>query len=312
MIEQPPALPPPAAPEKNPRKVPANFICLVICLTIASVLYRLLVVGHKEQSALMFIGLPAALAILLAFLPTAKSATGMIMKGITLFLLLLGILAIEGFICILMAAPFFYVIGLVIGLITDQMRTKRQWNKRFRLIVLPSLIFMSLEGTTGLLSFPRAEVVTVSHQTALTPSQTRELLANGPTFDANQLPGFLRLGFPQPTAITGDGLNTGDRWRISFAGGEGKPGDLVAQVTDSSPTRITVVKIEDTSHISHWLDWEKAEWLLEPTSTGTRVTLSMSYRRLLDPAWYFKPIERYGVRKAGEYFLTQTFGSDAP
>ena len=49
------------------------------------------------------------------------------------------------------------------------------------------------------------------------------------------------------------------------------------------------------------------EWTIEPTGTGSRVTLTMRYRRLLDPAWYFKPIERYGVKKAGEYFLAQTY-----
>lgn len=59
-------------------------------IAIASTLYRILVFSNKEQSALMFIGLPTALALLLAALPAPKSATGMIMKGITLFLLLLG------------------------------------------------------------------------------------------------------------------------------------------------------------------------------------------------------------------------------
>ena len=84
----------------------------------------MLVLGHKEQTALMFIGLPTALALLLAALPAAKSATGMIMKGITLFLLLLGILFIEGFICILMAAPFFYSIGALIGIFVDKARAE--------------------------------------------------------------------------------------------------------------------------------------------------------------------------------------------
>lgn len=46
---------------------------------------------------------------------------------------------------------------------------------------------------------------------------------------------------------------------------------------------------------------------LEPITAGTRVTLTIRYRRLLDPAWYFKPAERYGVRKAGQYFLDQIY-----
>ncbi|MEP2775160.1 MAG: hypothetical protein ABJQ29_02325 [Luteolibacter sp.] len=308
MTEQPP----PQKPEPPPTPVENNFKLFAIVaatLALAMGLYRLLVLGQLEQSALMFIGLPTALAILLAWLPAAKTATGMIMKGITLFLLLLGILYIEGFICILMAAPFFYSIGAVIGFIVDKARAKREWDKRFRLVVLPALALMSMEGVTGFLSFPRQETVTVSHETHLSPAEARTLLARGPEFDASTLPGFLKLGFPQPQEITGGGLETGDLWRISFAGGEGKPGDLLAEVTLSEPNHILVTRISDTSHIAHWLDWQDAEWELEPTANGTKVILTMRYRRLLDPAWYFKPIERYGVKTAGEYFLTSIFGT---
>ncbi|MDE0836932.1 MAG: hypothetical protein OSA84_11340 [Akkermansiaceae bacterium] len=104
-------------------------------------------------------------------------------------------------------------------------------------------------------------------------------------------------------------METGDTWRISFAGGEGKPGDLIAEVTESTADQIRVEWVSDTSHIAHWLAWEEAVWKLEPTTAGTKISLTMRYRRLLDPAWYFKPIERFGVKKAGEYFLEQTFGS---
>lgn len=309
MTEQPPPHPEPAPPPIPGNRKFGVFAILCISLAIASLLYRLLVLGHKEQTALMFIGLPTALALLLAALPAAKTATGMIMKGITLFLLLLGILFIEGFICILMAAPFFYSIGALIGIFVDKARAKREWNNRFRVIVIPALALMSMEGVTEFLSFPRDESVTVSHATSLTPSEARALIARGPAFDADELPGFLKLGFPQPQTIAGEGLGAGDQWRIHFAGGEGKPGDLLAEVTESSPYHLVVTRISDTSHIAHWLDWQEAEWKLEPTTNGTKIILTMRYRRLLDPAWYFKPIERYGVKTAGEYFLTSTFGT---
>jgi len=308
MTEQPPEiqLPPPTPP---PQKRFATFGLVCLVMALASILYRLLVVGHLEQSALMFIGLPTALAMLLGVLPAAKTATGMIMKGTTLFLLLLGILYIEGFICILMAAPFFYAIGAVVGLIIDVTKSRREWNNRFRVVVLPALALMSMEGVTDFLSFSRQEIVTVSHETTLTPAEARAILASGPEFDPDGLPGFLKLGFPQPKKITGDGLETGDKWKISFAGGEGKPGDLLAEVVESNENHILVSRISDTSHIAHWLDWQDADWKLEPTTNGTRIVLTMRYLRLLDPAWYFKPIERYGVKTAGEYFLTSTFGN---
>lgn len=296
----------PKPPKLPPRQV-SPYLWLCLAAGIASVLYRVLVLGQKEQTALMFIGLPTALAMLITVLPRSTSATGMIMKGITLFLLLLGILLIEGFICILMAAPFFYGVGFIIGIFADKARVKREFQKRMRVVVLPVLALMSLEGITGLLSFPRDEVVTVSQEVSLTPAAARERLARGPEFVLSELPPFLKLGFPAPQHIAGGGLEIGDKWLIHFAGGEGKPGDLSAEVIESGPSSIRVARLSDTSHIAHWLDWKEAEWAIVPSGMGSRVTLTMRYRRLLDPAWYFKPIERYGVKKAGEYFLAQTY-----
>jgi hypothetical protein len=289
-----------------PRQI-RPYVWLCLAAGIASVLYRVLVLGQKEQSALMFIGLPTAMAMLIAYMPRAASATGTITKGITLFLLLLGILFIEGFICILMAAPLFYGVGLIVGLLVDRARRKKEAARRLQVVVLPVLVVMSLEGITGALSFPRNEAVTVSRDVGMAPEAARAMLARGPDFALTELPGFLKLGFPAPQRIEGGGLEAGDTWLIHFAGGEGKPGDLSAEVVESGPSRIRVARTSDTSHIAHWLDWQEAEWLIEPAPTGSRVTLTMRYKRLLDPAWYFKPIERYGVMKAGEYFLEQTY-----
>lgn len=300
--------PEPATPTtpSRPRLIAFAGICVV--LAVGSIAYRLLVLGHVEQTSMMFIGLPALIAICVAAIPTGKSVTGMIMKCMTLFFLLLAVLLIEGAICILMAAPLFYGVGLLIGILVDRSRVREDIRNRLRLIVFPALALMSLEGTSGTLSFPRDEVITISRQLNLPLAAARAQLAKGPTFELTELPGFLKVGFPAPREIAGTGLELGDTWRIHFAGGEGKPGDLQARVSESSPNRIRVARTTDSSHISHWLDWQDATWELQETASGgTQLTLTMRYRRLLDPAWYFKPIERYGVRKAGEYFLDQTF-----
>ncbi|MBK1826867.1 hypothetical protein JIN81_07540 [Haloferula rosea] len=306
MSEEPETPPEPVVEPPMPRKKVGPYLALVITTAVVSLAYRLLVATHYEQTALMFIGLPTLLAVLLAYLPASKTATGMIMRGITLFLLLLGILFIEGFICIVMAAPLFYAIGFIIGIFVDRSRVQRDMN-RFRVVILPVLLLMSLEGVTGWLSFPRDEVVVVEQWTSMKPEEAWEELSVGPDFDLSRLPLFLRMGFPMPREIDGTGLEVGDNWRIHFAGGEGKPGDLTAEVVVSGEGRARVVKQDDTSHIAHWLDWQEAEWELIPERGGTRVRLTMRYERLLDPAWYFKPIERYGVRKAGEYFLQETY-----
>jgi hypothetical protein len=295
-----------AEKSRRNRKIVFNLVIAAFC---CSFFYRLLVISRTEQTALMFIGLPTVIALVMCRMPASKTITGSIMKGITFFLLILAILLIEGFICILMAAPFFYSIGFIIGIFADKARAKNHMPHMYCSVIVV-LGLMSLEGINETLSFSRDEVIVVETLVLMSHQQATSALARGPSFRNEQLPLYLKMGFPRPQSISGNGLTVGDQWKILFAGGEGKPGELVAQVTEASADFYRVEKISDASHISHWLEWQSAEWHLSRIDEQhTRVVLTMRYRRLLDPAWYFGPAERYGVRLAGKFFLTQTFHS---
>ena len=65
-----------------------SLIFLILAISTGSVMYRLIVWGRLEQTAVLFIGIPAVLAVLLAMMPKAKTAKGGIIRGIALFLLL--------------------------------------------------------------------------------------------------------------------------------------------------------------------------------------------------------------------------------
>jgi hypothetical protein len=51
--------------------------------------------------------------------------TGGILKGITLALLIMAPLLGEGYLCILLASPLFYIVGIVVGVIVDRVRASR-------------------------------------------------------------------------------------------------------------------------------------------------------------------------------------------
>ncbi len=302
--------PPNTDPSKETNAPSQNTsTCVVICLATAavSVLYRLLVLGYKEQSALLFIGIPLVLSLLLAQSPRPKSATGVIMKGITLFLLLFGVLMFEGLICILMAAPLFYLVGSIVAVIVE--RRKAKWYKdKMNCSCILVIALMSLEGVSDALSFGREEVVVVKREVSISPSEVMQKLAEQPSFDLAELPLFLKLGFPTPQVVNGEGIAVGDERVVHLAGGEGEPGDLVVKVVESNANKVVFALVKDDSHIDHWLGWKTVTWEVGTSTAGvTEVSISMSYTRKLDPAWYFKPVERYAVSKAGEYFLESMF-----
>jgi len=289
-----------------------KLVFLIIALTLASLLYNALSERGLEQTAALFIGLPALLAIIVALTPKAKSITGMILKGLTIALLMSGIFLREGFICILMAAPLFYLVGGLIGwAITyfrhTQAEDGRTDKKIYGFILLPFLL-LSLEGVLAGLSFERAETVIVTQVVAAGAGEVEQSLSQPPRFD-QPLPFYLRLGFPRPVAGSGAGLATGDRRIIQFSGpqgfyGAGPAGALALTVVERTANQVRFQINADASKIAHWLSWQETEvrWVaLDPDHT--QVTWTLHYQRELDPAWYFGPWERYAVQLTGAYLI---------
>ena len=72
----------------------------------------------------------------------------------------------------------------------------------------------------------------------------------------------------------------------------------------TNPASVAFTLASDSSYITHWLSWEDATVRWVPVDAGrTRVTWTLRYRRRLDPAWYFVPLERYGARLAAAYLV---------
>jgi hypothetical protein len=133
-----------------------------------------------------------------------------------------------------------------------------------------------------------------------TPAEVERSLAGPMRFDA-PLPPFLRLGFPVPAAASGQGLRVGDLRSVTLAGHH--TGTLVMAVASSAPGRVVFTPVEDGSYVVHWLTWRSAEVRWRAVPGGTEVRWTLRWRRRLDPAWYFGPLERHGVRIAAGYLI---------
>ena len=280
-----------------------KLIFLILAVTFVSILYRILAWKQLEHTSLLFIGIPGSLAVVVAFAPKAKTVTGSILRAMTIALLISGILLGEGFVCIVMAAPLFYLVGVIVGQIVDAGRKAR--NLTMSCLVIAAFLPMSFEGTSPKLSLAREESVSVQRVVNASPEEVEQTLAGSPRISAT-LPLYLRLGFPRPLEAHGRGLDVGSQRVIHFSGSEaGHSGELVMQVAAHSPGFVRFDAVSDHSHIIHWLSWRSAEvhWSVIDAS-HTRVEWQLNYRRRLDPAWYFRPWQRYAVHLAAEYLIT--------
>ena len=306
------------ATARSRRRASWALVGVALALAASTVLYRWLVGQQLEQTSALFIGVPTALAIFTALLPPAKNAYSVTLRTMTLALLLSGIVLGEGFVCILFAAPLFYLVGLIVtGAVLAVRRGRRRRPQVLGCLALAPLVLSVVEGTHPRLSMERSERVTAERIVAAPVGAVEAALAGVADFD--RLPLALRIGFPRPVRSEGSGLAVGDRRTVYFAGGEGPPGELVVEVRERGLGRVVFGFPRDRSHIAHWLRWRRAEvsWRAVGGGEGdrTRVRWTLHYERRLDPAWYFGPIERGFVRLTAGHLIevfAQSAGPEAP
>ena len=279
--------------EPKPDDGRRTLVAVIVALTAASLVFRLLVFRGLEHTSLVFIGIPALLALALAAVHP-RTSVGTTFKTTALALLLSGIVLGEAAVCVLMAAPLFFAIAALISWLD------RKGARRLAIVVVVPL---SLEGVVPRFALPREEVVTVTRIVAGDRRAVRAALESPMTFDRS-LPLFFRLGYPVPGTTAGTGLAVGDRRSVEFLHGGHHPGTLVLEVAHAAEDSVAFTAVSDDSYITHWLSWRAAEVHWRESGQGkTEVTWTLKYRRRLDPAWYFKPLERYGVRLAAGYLI---------
>ncbi len=275
-----------------------ELIGIVLALAGASMLYRILHLGRLEQTSALFIGLPAFLAVVLVSVARPRSTMGVVLTATTLALLLSGIVLGEGFICILMASPLFFTVAILIVLLDEWVKRRRD---KLRVAVFLPFAALALEGVLPGFEFERESRVTVEVTLPVPPERFEAALARAPAFKP-PLPLALRPGFPRPVAASGDGLAPGDRRRVAFAA-RGRTFPVEFAVSERAEGRVSMALLSDETPIAHWLTWRGSRFEWREVDGGTRVRLTLDYRRELDPAWYFGPLERLVVREAGKYLL---------
>ena len=267
---------------------------IIGAVAIGSAAFRMLIGAGLQQSAALFIGIPALLAIAAVFAPTPRSATGVACKSVTVGLLVSLVFLGEGIVCVLMSAPLFYLVAIFIGKAASALNQNesRGRSRFYSLMVFMAVAPMSVEGVVPVTTIDRHVVVSETRIVAATPEQVAGALVAPPRFD-RVLPAFLGIGFPRPTSTRIDGT----RWVITMRGGEmrlngmePRSGDLVLAIDKHGPGFLSWRALADDSHMRHFLTWQssRVEWQAVDAE-HTRVTWTIRYSRDLDPALVLRP-----------------------
>ena len=158
------------------------------------------------------------------------------------------------------------------------------------------LAIFSLEGLPQSYGFTTRNQSTASYHIDASPAQVWQTMeqATSPSFP---LPAILS-SFPQPVDVVIDeGTALGATRKVAFQGREGA-GFLTLIVTERSDTQAVFRVISDTTPYANWIAYKSLTYTVQPENSGTRLSVSLDFDRLLAPSWFFTPMTKGASRLA--------------
>jgi hypothetical protein len=214
----------------------------------------------------------------------------------------------EGYICVIFAAPILYIVTAIAGGLIDLLDRRPTRGGRVEATALLAIpLLMAAEGIHPAVTIDRHADVRRQRIIEASAEDIRAQLARRFVIE-QPMPWFVRI-FRQPAAITGSGLSTGDTRTFlliyrKWVYWNPREGLATFRIERPSENHVRYLPVADSTFIGDYVRWQSADLMIEPIDARrTRVTLHIAYHRMLDPAWYFGPLERLAVRQAADVFL---------
>jgi len=299
------------------------WIRYMLILGVVTLITRLVLDSRFATGSFFYCLTPFVIGVILyVFIPQPKgwSVGKRIVRHLlatVIVMLASSAILFEGFLCVIMAAPIYIFFALLAIVATPNRPDPERFNQSdiFRMSVVPlAVIVISIEGMSESTSFPREEVITRSHIVNLTPQQIHANLAKPVHLEEGRSK-FLSL-FPLPDRVdapefaqgaTHTAYFTYRRWGFTNV----HRGETRIRMKTVQPLLVETEVTKNTSYFSHYMAVHGTKIEMQPQANGvTRVDLTISYRRTLDPAWYFGPLQRRAIGESADYLLENIIGKN--
>ncbi len=297
---------------KHPR-----WAYLLFTVGIFAFLIRLILDSNFANSAVLYVAIPFLVSFaIFQFTPKPESARIWQrylahMRDATIIMLATSVILFEGFICVLMFMPIYYLI-VSVGFGAEALVKRGSGGQRNRLkaSLLPlAIAILALEGLTPSTSFERQNQVTRSVIVDASIDDLKANMAADIEF-SDRRHWFLSI-FPLPVDVAAGTLNAGDVHRLDFIYKRWfftniDRGEFHLRIDEVSENRIQTSVTRNTSYLAKYLNIQGTTVEFRPTADGrTEVALTIYYERLLDPAWYFGPMQKFAVSRSADYLMDQ-------
>lgn len=262
-------------------------------------------VGTRGMGWLIFCFFPMAAGFAIGYVArVAKAARNSALIALIGSLFLLIAFGKEGLLCALMAFAFLAVtigLGAVLGIaVRTLIKPGRAQKTTLGLFILvtPALLTGAKRLEKPLLDRGRIETISTSVWVPDTLDHTWTAIQSIDSIHATK-PWLMHVGLPIPQRCTLEKTSLGARRTCYF-----NKGYIEETVIQWDPPHTMGLRI-DRTHMPgrHWLGFENALYRLESEGTGTRLTRTTTISSHLYPAWYWGPLERWGVTSEHKYIL---------
>ncbi len=289
---------------------------LLIGLSVLAI--RLLIWTDSFHTGLLYIALPFALSLGLYYFTPVTEGTSWKqrfwnnLRTSLIIMFSVSLILMEGYVCLVMFMPIFFVFTLI-AFIADYVRHQSDKGSLNVHMIPAMVVLMSIEGVSDQTTFSRYNEVTYSQVIQADIKTLKHRLTNPVQLQGERH--WLLKVFPMPEHIGAIELNEGDVRRFDFVyhrwfSTNTHSGSMNVTFDEVTDHRIKT-SIKDTSYISGYMTLHGTELTFEPVDEGqTKVTLTVSFDRTLDPVWYFEPLERLAVEKSAKYIVNEMLNKE--
>lgn len=213
-------------------------------------------------------------------------------------------------VCAVMAFPFLFVgllagvgLGLSLGYLFSKLRGRfGSSDTTFTSIILVAMPLLIFAGHRLEVSNP----IQARRQTVIStiriPAEPTQVWAELESFDSlgGEKPFLMHIGLPIPVRCVLEGSGRGAKRTCYF-----DHGYIRETVVEWSPPYVMLLSIDRTNMPGrHWLGFENARYDLRREGGETVLTRSTTIVSYLYPAWYWEPLERWGVQSEHDYIFS--------
>ncbi len=304
----------------RPKEEPSNWGRLFLIIGICAVILRLLIDSRFGHSSFLYLAIPFVIAVLLYFFTSAEEGQstvaryGSLFRNGTIVMLATSFILFEGFICVLMFLPIYYI-SLFIGFAFSTALERSRNKSKTPVHIIPVLVLMmSSEGMFLATTMPREGQVTYTQTVDASIAELKQNMAEPIVFDQRRT-WFLSI-FPLPTEVKAASLNVGDihslhfvykRWFFTNI----QEGDMQLLIADVGDDFVRTEIISNSTYLASYMSIDGTEvHFTALDGNRTEVSITLFFERKLDPAWYFGTLQRIAMRQSAAYLIDTVIQRD--